>query len=109
MGWLFPGSCNPLHDEPFMRHFKFIGGPWDGTYHEVDEREYWNVAYPSLVERQLAEPVEVTHIDPMKICQYTLREFATVGGNGSIKYYADSQWGDMYTFSQLLHHYRGRP
>lgn len=92
-----------------MGHFKFVGGPWDGEYHEMDGRKYLDVAYPSLVERQLAEPVEIDVIDPMKVCQYTLREFASVDGCNKISFYADSQVGDIYTFSQLLHHYPGRP
>jgi len=90
-----------------MKYFKFVGGPWDGKYHKIDGRDHLNVAYPSLVERQLAEPVEVTEIDPMKICQYVLREFS-VNGDNKISFYVDSHWGDMYTFSQLLHHYQGR-
>ena len=90
-----------------MRHFKFVGGPWDGEYHEMDGRDSIDVAYFSIAECQLDEQVEVTEIDPMKVCRYSLREFKSLDGDDQISFYADSKWPDMYLFSQLLHHYKG--
>lgn len=93
-----------------MRHFKFIGGPWDGEYHAVDSktfrRGYLDVTKPSLLEA-LPEDGDLNYIEPMECTTYTLREFA--GPVGNVYYFADSEWPDTFVISQLVHHYPGRP
>lgn len=112
------------------QNFKFVGGPWDGEYHEVDMgkgRDDLFVAQPSRVSFKI-EPIEEPVLDengkpvldeneepvtrliktePDKFTRYTLRHMA--GDGGSVWYYASDNWPDMYTISQLVHHYRGRP
>lgn len=83
-------------------HYKFVGGPLDGEYHEADGCNYWNVAYPNPFEFRPVDPTEAIK-DDRTICRYSLREF------GQIKFYADSEWPDTYVFGQLVHHYQGRP
>ena len=92
-----------------MRHFKFIGGPWDGKYHEVDSetfrRGYLNVSKPPPFEA-FPEDGDFSCIKPLEHTTYTLREFA--GPVGNVYYFADSKWPDATVISQLVHHYPGR-
>ena len=91
-----------------MRHFKFVGGPWDGEYHEVNaewyQRGYLHVRQP--MPFKYIPPEEMDEV-PVEYITYTLREFA--GSNGPVYYFANSTWSDVYVISQLVHHYPGKP
>jgi hypothetical protein len=109
------------------RHFKFIGGPWDGEYHEVDNHPCDIFVWVHTKKSFKIEPLEETVLDEernpifdtfgqptmrirppnMKITRYTLRHFA--GEAGNVYWYAPDGWSDIYTLSQLVHHYPGRP
>ena len=90
-----------------MRHFKFLGGPWDGDYKQMDGREYVDVMYPSRLRPFAVRVASESERDPLKVCRYKLKRF---GDNDTgISFYVDSQWENMYTFGQLIHHYNGRP
>jgi len=92
-----------------IRHFKFIGGPWDGEYHGVKGYQPCiDACKPSTLRSFQIEP-DVS-FDPLEVTSYTLRRFAAgEEGEFSVWYYADSQWSDVYVLSQLVHHYPGRP
>lgn len=110
-----------------MRHFKFVGGPWDGQYHEIDtdRMDYVDVRVPPPFSYKM-EPFEEPVLDeegepvldeegepvmkmippkPGEFTQYTLRHWASI--DGSLYWYAPDNWTDMYTLSQLVHHYPG--
>ena len=108
-------------------NYKFIGGPWDGEYHEIESGRH-----DVYVRRPTAftfppEPFEEPVLDeegepvldeegepvmkmippkPGRSTRYTLRHMAGEGGN--VYYYAPDDWSDMYVLSQLVHHYPGR-
>lgn len=94
-----------------MRHFKFIGGPWDGEYHEVNaewyQRGYLHVRQSTPFKYIPPEMDEIPVYTPLEHITYTLREFT--GSNGPVYYFADSTWSDVYVISQLVHCYQGRP
>jgi len=99
-----------------IQHFKFIGGPWDGEYHETDGRDYIDVRKPSTLRPIRIEPDGTEDhaydgaFEPMDITRYTLRCFAAgKEGEFSVWYYADAKWSDVRVVSQLVHHYPGRP
>jgi hypothetical protein len=114
------------------RHYKFIGGPWDGEYHEIDDRQYdVDVRVPVRVPLKVSfkvEPLEepvlddagepvldddgepvlrIIKPDPTAYTRYTMRHWA--GEGGDLYWYAPDNWTDIYTLSQLVHHYPGRP
>ncbi len=101
-----------------MKHFKFVGGPCDGEYHRVDsetfQRGYLDVAEPPSLEPSL-EPFrdmeEVPIEKTFEYITYTLRHLAgpNEDTNDSVYYFADSRWSDIYSLSQLIHHYPGKP
>lgn len=104
----------PLRLGYMMRHFKFVGGPWDGEYHEVDsefaKRGYLHVKQPQDFQIMIPPPegMEETPVyTPLEHTTYTLRHFA--GADRNVYYFADSKWSDIYVISQLVHHYLGRP
>jgi len=92
-----------------MRHFKFIGGPWDGEYHDMDCRDYIDVCKPStfkplpVVKDGSEDHFYDGAFTSKNVTRYTLRHFASAGG--SFFYYADVEWSDRYVISQLVHHY----
>lgn len=111
-----------------MRNFKFIGGPWDGEYHEIDPRRYYvfvreatplrsfkleSIEEPVLDEE--GEPILDEEGEPMMrmikpepgpFTRYTRRHMA--GEAGNVYWYAPDDWPDIYTLSQFVHHYRDR-
>jgi hypothetical protein len=108
------------------RNFKFIGGPWDGEYHEIDTDRLGHSVnvrqfkpfnpFESLEEPVLdeeGEPVLDTFGQPMmtipqpkfRYTRYTLRHMD--GEGGPVYYFAPDNWSDMYTLSQFVHHYQG--
>jgi hypothetical protein len=112
----------------FKFKFKFIGGPWDGEYHEIDTshpHDYLDVSQPKSFDfdEPLEEPVLDEDGNPMLNeygeplmrmikpeepdihTRYTLRHMAGEGGN--VYWYSPNNWPDMYTLSQLIHYYKG--
>ena len=109
------------------QHFKFIGGPLDGEYHEIDigKQDYVHVKAPSKVSFK-PEPVDEPVLDeegepvldnfgePMMrmikpefgYTRYTLRWMS--GEAGNVYWFAPDNWPDMYSLSQFVHHYPGR-
>ena len=106
--------------------YKFIGGPWDGEYHEIESgRHDLRVPEPPKFsyEMEPLEPVLDEDGEPaldedgdqvmrvvkseFKSTRYTLRHMA--GECGNVYWYAPDDWPDMYTLSQFIHHYPGCP
>ena len=97
-----------------MRHFKFVGGPWDGEYRGVSPEIFQSgrLEVKVLPLRSYDSPVTIEYmpVDSMlEYTTYTLRHMSDSGDGGDIYYFADSAWTDMYALSQLIHHYPGRP
>jgi len=111
-----------------IQHFKFIGGPWDGEYHEVDtnlsdvcvaispkfstrlepiEEVVFNDCGEPLYDEDGELVMRMIPPKPTPHTRYTLRHWA--GEGGDLYWYAPDDWTDMYTLSQLVHHYPGRP
>lgn len=108
-------------------HLKFIGGPWDGEYHEVESgHDCLHVVQPLKVSFKI-EPVDEPVLDekgepvldengepvtrmikpePGQYTRYTIRHMAGEGGN--VYWYSPDDWPDIFTISQLVHHYPGR-
>ena len=92
-----------------MRSVKFIGGPWDGEWRDVDtSRDYYDVKEPTPVRpfKTSMTDDELFYqgaYDPMKITRYTLRQFASP--EGSIWYFAAITMSDLFVFVHLLYHY----
>ncbi len=72
-----------------MRHFKFVGGPWDGEYHEVDsetcKRGYLDVAKPPFEPIRAIGVAEVVIDQTFEYTTYTLRHFA--GPDGDVYFF----------------------
>jgi hypothetical protein len=115
-----------------MERFKFVGGPWNGEYHEVDHRRtYVDVPNPIrlppfkplLIEAEIKQAeaeakaeakaeaeengveVEIEKIEPLESTRYTFRLFRFP--EGELCFFADSELSEWDIFSQLIHHHKG--
>lgn len=119
------GSPDFVRGGIMKRHFKFIGGPWDGEYHEIDTARMHCVNVPEppkfSYEMEPLEPVLDEDGKPaldedgdpvmrvvkseFKSTRYILRHMA--GESGNVYWFQPDDWGDMYALSQFIHHYQG--
>jgi len=103
---------------------KFIGGPLDGEYRDIDIRRdhVWAVRESkplpclrvecmrdeegNLILDAFDQPIPLAPKFKAEHTKYTLRHFA--GEAGNVYWFAPEEWSDIYTLSQIVHHYPER-
>jgi len=111
-----------------MERFKFVGGPWNGEFHEMDHRRtYIDVPNPTrlppfrplLTDAEIKQAeaeakaeaeengteVAIEKIEPLEHTKYTFRLFRFP--EGELCFFADSELSEWDIFSQLIHHHKG--